>query len=160
MKLLKKTKGFTLIELLVVIVIIAVLAVTVYVALDPAKRIKDAKDSRRLTDLESVLTAVHEYIVDNKGKLPTGLTTNMTEKQIGTAVTGCNTVNNGGCAVVSSPDCVDLTTPMAKYLKTMPMDPTSGSASLTHYTVQVDANNIVTIKACEAEGGANLSVSR
>jgi prepilin-type N-terminal cleavage/methylation domain-containing protein len=157
----KSTRGgFTLIELLVVIVIIAVLAVTVYVALDPSKRIKDAKDSRRVTDMNSILTAVHEYIVDNKGALPTGLTTGMVEKQLGTAVTGCNTMNVNGCAVPGNADCVDLSTPLAKYLKTMPIDPGTASASLTHYTVQVDSNNIVTIKACAAEGGTNLSTSR
>ena len=168
MKLLKKNKGlalsqpkgFTLIELLVVIVIIAVLAVTVYVALDPAKRIKDAKDSRRLTDMESLLTAVHEYIVDNKGQLPTGLTTGMVEKHLGSGVTGCNTMNVNGCAVPGNADCVNLATPLTKYLKSMPIDPGTASATLTHYSIQVDSNNIVTIKACAAEGGTNLSVSR
>ncbi len=153
-------KGFTLIELLLVIAIIAVLAVTVFVALDPGKRLKDAKDSRRLSDINTILTAVHEYIIDNKGSLPTGLTTGMNEKQLGTAVSGCNTTNNGGCSVAATGDCVDLTTPLTKYLKSMPADPGTGSASLTHYTVQVDSNNIVTVKACEAEGGSNLSVSR
>ena len=117
MKLLQqKKKGFTLIELLVVIVIIAVLAVTVFVALNPGKRIKDARDSRRLSDLDSVLTAVHEYIVDNKGNLPTGLSAGMVEKQLGTAVTGCTTAS-GGCSVAGNADCVDLTTPLVKYLK-------------------------------------------
>jgi len=159
MKFFQK-KGFTLIELLVVIMIISVLAVTVYVALDPSKRIKDAKDSRRLTDMNSILTAIHEYIVDNKGKLPTGLSTSMTEKQLGTSVSGCDGMNVGGCAVGASADCVDLSTPLGKYLKTMPIDPGTGSASLTHYSVTVDANNIVTIKACAAEGGTDLSVSR
>jgi len=167
MKLLKKSKGralssskgFTLIELLVVIVIIAILAVTVYVALDPGKRIKDAKDSRRVTDMNSLLTGIQEYIVDNKGALPTGLTTNMSEKQLGSAATGC-TLSFGGCNVAGATDCVNLSTPLAKYLKTMPIDPGTASAALTQYTVQVDANNIVTIRACAAEGGTNLSVSR
>jgi len=155
----KRAEGFTLIELLVVIVIIAVLAVTVYVALDPAKRIKDAKDSRRLTDMESLLTAVHEYIVDNKGALPTGLTTGMVENQLGSAATGC-ILNFGGCNVAGATDCVNLATPLAKYLKSMPIDPGTASAALTQYTIQVDSNNIVTIKACAQEGGTNLSISR
>src|SRR5258708_18220698 len=63
-------KGFTLIELLIVIVIITALAVTVFVALNPVKRVKDAHDSRRAADTETILTAIHEYIVDNNGSLP------------------------------------------------------------------------------------------
>lgn len=151
-------KGFTLIEILVVIAIIAVLAVTVFVSVNPSKRIKDAKDDRRLVDMNSILTAVHQYIVDNKGALPAGLTTSMVEKQLGTAVTGC-TLATGGCSVVAAADCVDLTTPMVKYLKSIPQDP-DGTVSLTKYSIVVDANNIVTVKACGAEGGTNLSVSR
>src|SRR3989344_8708718 len=103
-------KGFTLIEVLIVVTVIALLSVSVFVALDPAKRVKDAKDSRRTTDVNSILTAVHEYIIDNKGALPTGLTTGMVEKQLGTAGTGC-AIATGGCSVAGATDCVDLATP-------------------------------------------------
>lgn len=155
-KILKK--GFTLIELLIVIVILSVLAVSVFVALDPAKRIKDAKDARRSTDIDSILTAVHEYIVDNKGSLPTGLSTGMAEKQLGTGTSGC-AISSGGCNVAGAADCVNLATPLTKYLKTIPIDP-DGTAILTKYSIVVDANNIVTVKACAAEGGTNISISR
>src|SRR3990167_4508532 len=66
----RKSKGFTLIELLVVIAIIATLAVVVFVALDPARRFREARDSTRWTDVNSILTAFHSYIVDNNGALP------------------------------------------------------------------------------------------
>jgi prepilin-type N-terminal cleavage/methylation domain-containing protein len=158
MNVLKNKKGFTLIELLLVIVIISILAVTVFVALNPSKRIKDAKDDRRLADMDTILSAVHASIIDSKGALPTGLTTGMAEKQLGTAVTGC-TLATGGCAVAGNADCVDLTTPMVKYLKTIPIDP-DGTAALTKYSIVVDANNMVTVRACAAEGGTNLSISR
>ena len=150
--------GFTLIELLIVIAIISILAVTVFAALNPSKRIKDSKDARRNTDIESILTAVHEAIVDNKGTLPAGLTTTMTEKQLGTGTTGCITAA-GGCNVALTADCVDLATPLAKYLKTLPVDP-DGTTLLSGYSIIVDTNGIVTVKACKAEGGTNLSISR
>jgi prepilin-type N-terminal cleavage/methylation domain-containing protein len=156
---MKKTKsGFTLIELLIVVAIISILAVTVFAALNPAKRLKDSKDARRSTDIESILTAVHESIVDNKGTLPAGLTAGMVEKQLGTVTAGC-TIATGGCSVAATADCVDLTTPMVKYLKTIPVDP-DGTTALTGYSIIVDTNGIVTVKACKSEGGTNLSISR
>ena len=157
----KKTlpfSGFTLIELLVVIVIISVLAVTVLVALNPPKRIRDAKDDRRLTDMDSIRTAVHEYYVDTKGSLPSGLSTGMVEKQLGTAGTGC-AISTMGCNVTGDGDCVDLTTPLAPYLQSIPIDP-NGTTGLTKYSILVNSNNMVTVKACGAEGGTNLWMSR
>ena len=154
-----KQKGFTLIELLIVIVIIAALAVTVFVALNPVKRLADARDARRTADVETILTAIHEYIVDNKGALPTGLSTSMAETQLGTSATACGIVQ-AGCNS-STTACLDLTSTLSKYLKSIPVDPgASYSASKTGYTVTVDANNIITVKACGAEDTSSISQSR
>src|SRR3990167_3330229 len=92
---LSSRKGFTLIELLIVIAIIAALAIAVFVALDPAKRLIDAKNARRTSDVDTVLTAIHAAIVDNKGTLPSPLTTSYTQTQLGTGATGCNLAVNG-----------------------------------------------------------------
>lgn len=158
-------KGFTLIELLIVVAIIAALAIAVFVALNPAQRLKDAKDARRTADADTILTAIHASIVDSKGSLPTGLTTSMLETQLGTGTAvQCSPVSTGGCAVAASTACVNLATPLVKYLKSMPISPDSGAtvytAVSTGYSVTVDANNIVTIKACGTEGTTNISVSR
>ena len=157
MKIHKNQQGFTLIELLIVIVIIVILAVTVFVALNPVKRIKDAQDARRITDVENILTAIHEYIVDNKGNLPTGLSLSMAETQLGTDSAGC-AVSTGGCAATPSA-CLNLATPLAKYLKSIPYDPSVGSSARTDYSVVVDSNGIVTVKACGAEN-TTISQSR
>ena len=151
--------GFTLIELLLVIAVISALAVTVFVALNPAQRLKDGRDARRQTDVETILSAIHTSIVDNKGTLPAGLTAGMVEKQLGTAVTGCTSAL-GGCTVAATADCVNLTTPLATYLKSIPLDPNGGTAALTKYSVIVDANGMVTVKACGTEGATNISTSR
>lgn len=161
MKFFKKQNGFTLIELLIVIVVISALAVTVFVALNPVKRTEDARDARRTADVETILTAIHEYIVDNAGALPTGLTTGMAETQLGTGASAC-AISTGGCSVVATA-CVNLTSPLATYLKSMPADPLGGTtytAAKSGYSVTVDANNIVTIKACGTEGSTNISQSR
>jgi len=142
----KNQKGFTLIELLIVIAIIAILATVVFVALDPVQRFADARNSRRWGDVNSILTAIHEYIVDNDGALPAGLTT------------GQATTELGACGV-----CDDLSTPLVKYLKSIPQDPQDGSETNTGYTVEVDLNNIVTVAADNAESpetSFTLQVSR
>lgn len=151
-------KAFTLIELLVVIAIIAILAAVVFVALDPVRRFADARNSSRISDVNSVLTAVHEYIVDNGGALPTGLASGMVETQLGTAASGATTTDKG-TACGTSAAAVNLTTPLAKYLASIPDDP-QGSAAKTGYSVTVNENNIVTVRSCDAELGATIQVSR
>lgn len=155
----KNQKGFTLIELLIVVAIIAALAIAVFVALNPAQRLQDANDARRSADADTILTAIHASIVDNDGALPTGLTTGMAETQLGTGGSGC-AIATGGCSVVAVA-CVSPT--LTAYLKSLPIDPIGGTtytAAKTGYSVTVDANNIVTIKACGTQGTTNISVSR
>ncbi|HBU07350.1 MAG TPA: hypothetical protein DEB09_04685, partial [Candidatus Magasanikbacteria bacterium] len=84
---------FTLIELLIVIAIIAIVAVVVFVTINPLERFRDARNSRRAVDLESIVGAVRMYQIENKGLVPTGLDENW--KMIGTATSGCN-VDCGG----------------------------------------------------------------
>lgn len=152
------SRGFTLIELLVVIVIISLLAVAVFVALNPAQRFKDARDAKRTSDVDTILSAIHSSIVDSKGSLPTGLSNGMSEAQLGTAGSGC-AIATGGCSVTTAA-CLDLSTPLVKYLKTIPIDPNGGTAATTKYSVVVDTNGIVTVKACGTEGSTNISASR
>jgi len=152
---MKKLRGFTLIELLVVIAIIAVLATVVFVALNPSKRFTDARNSRRFSDSETILTAIHEFAVDGGGALPTGITT--TEKQLGTCISGGATLCPTAQAV-----CLDLSggTLLGKYLKTIPIDPQQATGTTTTgYSVVTDTNGIVTVKACSAEG-ITITVSR
>jgi prepilin-type N-terminal cleavage/methylation domain-containing protein len=140
---IKTQSGFTLIELLVVIAIIAILSTVVFVALDPVKRFADARDSRRWNDVNSILTAVHQHIVDNDGDLPLVLTTGQASTEIG-----------------SCGSCDNVAASLSAYLKTMPLDPTSGTAVNTGYFVEVNSNNIVTVSAPNAEGSNVVQVSR
>lgn len=57
-------KGFTLIELLVVIAIVAILAVVVILTLNPAELLKQARDSNRISDLNTVKSALAVYLAD------------------------------------------------------------------------------------------------
>ncbi|MBI5530836.1 MAG: type II secretion system protein, partial [Candidatus Doudnabacteria bacterium] len=90
--------GFTLIELLIVIGIISVLAALTFVAVNPAKRFAQARNTARWTATNAVLNAVLVYTVDNNGILPAAIDNVPATSQImGTATTGCDT----GCVAAS-----------------------------------------------------------
>lgn len=176
--------GFTLIELLIVIVIITALAVTVFVAFNPVKRIKDAHDSRRTSDVETQLTAVHEYIVDNNGNIPPALTTGTngaivanTMYMVGTCTSACNTAaanyqpNNPPasfqCAAASPTNAINsttLATNLSTYLKSLPSDPLANATGVwttsTGYAITIATGNIITVTACYPEDTASISQSR
>lgn len=55
-------KGFTLIELLIVIGILAVLATVTVLVLNPAELFRQARDSQRLSDLNTLKSAIALYL--------------------------------------------------------------------------------------------------
>src|SRR3989344_605764 len=67
-------KGFTLIELLIVIAILGILAAAVLVAINPAKRTKQARDAGRKNDIGSLATELQAYYTTpGQGFYPTAL---------------------------------------------------------------------------------------
>ncbi len=67
MKNVTKNKGFTLIEILVVIGIIAILATIVIIAINPSRQFAQARNTQRLSNLNTILNAIGQNIADNKG---------------------------------------------------------------------------------------------
>lgn len=150
-----KSKGFTLIELLVVVAILSILILVVAVSINVPKRLADANDVRRGSDIEKILSGVHQYIIDTKGTIPAGITS--TEQQLGTSVAGCVNLNRG-CNVTTN-SCLDLSAVLVDYLPSIPFDPKNGSNSKTNYTISINSKNMVTVKACGAEGTSDISIS-
>jgi len=56
------SKGFTLIELLIVIGILAVLATVTLLVLNPAQMFAQARDSQRISDLNTIKSAISLYL--------------------------------------------------------------------------------------------------
>ena len=65
-------KGFTLIELLVVIAIVGVLAAVVLLAINPAKRLAQARDAGRKSDVSQLATGAQAFYT-TLGRYPSTL---------------------------------------------------------------------------------------
>lgn len=129
--------GFTLIEILVVIGIIAVLAAIVLIAINPSRQFAQARNAQRTSDASAILNAVGQYIADNKGVLPSAITTTATEIKKSGGIDLCSTL-------------------VPTYMAALSMDPSltnsvgitdCSSAYTTNYLIAKDSNNRVTITA-------------
>lgn len=140
--------GFTLIELLVVIGILAVLLSIVLIAINPARQIGQANNTKRQSDVGAVLNAVGAFAADSKGVLPAGITT--TDQA----------VSNTAADI-----CTDL---VPTYISALPTEPTLSSNSVTDctqayntgYNIVKDANGRVTVSAPTTDNSAVISVQR
>jgi prepilin-type N-terminal cleavage/methylation domain-containing protein len=83
----KAKKGFTLIELLIVIAILGVLAAAVTIILNPAELLAQARDGQRISDMDTVRTALNTYLSQATG------TPNLDFSSDGVG---------GGCSAISS----------------------------------------------------------
>lgn len=144
-------KGFTLIELIIVIAIIAILAAAIFVAVDPARRLNEARNARRRSDVAAILNAVVTYMTDNNGThySTVAALTGGNYYTIGTCATGGDT----GCtAKTTQAACVDLSAIGTNYLGAVPTDPRTGTAAKTDYYLMKGASGGLTVGACDPEG--------
>ena len=150
-KNLKSQKGFTLIELLVVIGILAVLLAITLIAINPARQFSQANNTKRRSDVNAILNAVNQYMSDNRGALPTGITS--------TVQNISNTAANICAALVP------------QYIAALPRDPlTLNGVSVTNCAAAYDTNYTIVqsatssgriiVNAPAVEIGDTVSVTR
>lgn len=141
----RASRGFTLIEILIVIGLIAILAAIVLVAVNPARQFAQANNTQRNSNVNALLNAIGQYIVDHKGAIPASITASAVE------------MKTGGADI-----CADI---VPTYLPSLPVDPKTGSYTdctsyATGYTVAKDPDNRITVAAPAAELGSTISIAR
>lgn len=75
-----RTKGFTLLELLIVIAIIAILSVILVIVLNPAETLKKSRDAQRISDMNTMKTAIGLYLTSTTTPYLGGIAANTTCK--------------------------------------------------------------------------------
>lgn len=145
-------KGFTLIEILLVIGIISILASVIIVAINPARQFAQTRNTQRWSNVNTILNAVNQYVIDNNGSLPSAIPTTTSTEICKTGAASCTSL-------------IDLSvlTNSAIYITSMPVDPfcpTGCSAEGAGYTIFKDANGRVVVSSPNAELGKTVSITR
>ncbi len=146
--------GFTLLEILLVVAAISILAGIVILAVNPSKQLAETENAQRRVDVNTIVSAVYQYAVDNSGSLPASIPTSAT-----CATTLSNEIcrTGGNCAGL-----VDLSvlTTNEKYLVSLPTDPNGVTTNGAGYHIAKSANGRVTVCAPDAEAGATILITR
>lgn len=144
---MKSQKGFTLIEILLVVAILAILASLVILAINPQKQLQDARNAQRTADVSTILSAVYQYAVDNKGSMPGA--------NIPTAPTAameiCTASVSATCTTATLADLSSLISTQT-YLTAVPVDPAGNVTNGAGYKIQKTTNGRITVSA-PAVGG-------
>ena len=144
---MKSQKGFTLIEILLVVAILAILAGLVILAINPQKQLLDARNAQRKADVSTILSAVYQYSIDNKGVMPgSNIPTAPT-----VAMEICTATVSLTCTTATLADLSSLIS-AEKYLTAIPVDSAGNVTNGAGYTIQKTANGRITVSA-PAVGG-------
>lgn len=140
--------AFTLIELLLVVAIMGILASFVLQALNPKKHLGDARDVQRISDVNAIINAVHQYAVEHGGSIPSGIPVGVHREICRTDAASC--VNG-----------VDLDVLTGSYIVKLPADPQAPETGTgTRYTIMEAANGLITVRAPDAEQQETIEAVR
>ena len=151
----EQKRGFTLIEILLVIALIGILAGIVIVAVNPARQVGMAQNSQRTSDVNTILNATHQYMLDNNGQVPSAIP----------AGTNCEGEEFYRICKTDASSCtslVDLSflTDNETYLVSIPINPGLDGTNHTGYYVVQSVNGRITVCAPSAYNEEDISATR
>jgi type IV pilus assembly protein PilA len=149
----KNKPGFTLLEILLVVAIIAILAGIVIIAINPGKQLADGRNSQRKSDVNALLSATYQYMIDNNGTVPASVPSSAT-----CATPATNEICKTGGTCTGLVDLAVLTTNQ-KYIVSVPVDPSCPASNVngTCYFIAKNTNGRLTTCAPNAEGDAPVT---
>jgi len=154
---MKFKKGFTLIEVLLVVAILAILAGLVILAINPQKQLLDAHNAQRKADVNTILSAVYQYSIDNKGVMPgTNVPVSPTA-----AMEICTATVSATCTTATLADLSSLISTQT-YLTAIPVDPAGNVTNGAGYTIQKTASSTprITVTAPAVGGYSAYSATK
>lgn len=126
-------KGFTLVELLVVIAIVAILAVVVLVAINPLEMIRKSRNTRRLSDMESLKKAIDLAILDaTVSGTSTPFAANASNNSCNVSPTRQSSTGNGW--IPYDPLVMNL----QKHVPALPLDPQNATTQCYYFFAAAD----------------------
>lgn len=154
---MRSNDGLTLIELLIVLGVIAVLATISFVAIDPASRFAQSRNTQRYTDVATLFESIHDAFIDEDGALAGDIADIDTDAGtiqmiVGTGVLDCSTLTCG--TLTPEVQCVNLSGMEGVYFAEVPVDPSTGAPEDTQYYVNYE-NGLFTVGACSPEEERN-----
>ena len=160
------SKGFTLIEILVVIGIIAILASVTIVALNPARQFAQARNTQRMSNVNTILNAIGQRMADGRGswnKVGTSTYDALCEAlPLSSDADGASISYDAAKSDANLFDIYRCIIPT--YVSVMVVDPDKPTATETNYDtgyrIKTSSTGAVTISAPRAELGEVISVSR
>jgi prepilin-type N-terminal cleavage/methylation domain-containing protein len=139
----KNKQGFTMPQLIITLAILLILAAAVFTWIDPLARIGEAKNKRRIQDINILATAISNYASDHRGNLPV-LGSVTTDKKI---LCSSQSGSNLSCAG-DSQLCLTVDDDFYKYMGRLSHDPDKSAETDTGYYLQKDANDNLIVGAC------------
>ena len=149
-----RRSGFTMLEILLVVAAIAILAGIVIVAINPGKQLAETRNAQRSTSVNTILSAVGQYAIDNSGSIPTGIASS------GACTVATNEVCNTGAASCAGLVDLSVITNNGTYLVALPVDPSGGSTNGSGYHIVQTASGRLEVCAPSAEQGVTISAQQ
>lgn len=146
-----KRFGFTLVELLLAIAIIAILAGITIAIIHPAAQLGKARDTERLSEINTILNAVYQYTIDQ--------TTNSSMTQLVISTANMQICKSTAASCNGGVD-LRILSQSGRYITEIPYDPQAPAGTGTNYWISRTATGRISVLAPGAEQATQLSVTR